>query len=506
MSTKSRPSARRVADATYKPQRAILLCRISDADDDDTHGVDLQEKRLREKAAALGWGILRVEVENDTSAFKRRTVTLVDGSRVLRTYRPKFRRTLDALMSGEADGFLALDLDRTCRDPRDLEDLIDVIESRNPRIPVESITGSLRLANDADVTMARVMVAIANKSSRDTSRRVADHRLARAEAGLFGGGPRPYGFESDGVTRIEDECTVIADATKAVIAGASLRSLCRQLIDDGVKNARGKVAWIPETLRGILLRERNAGLIVYRGEILEGVDAPWKPIVDRETWEACCAKLNDPSRRSTPGPAPRWLGSGIYQCGHADCIDVEPAATMRVGTSGGRGRRQPAYGCARHRHLTRSAAPLDEYVTLWICALLARPESIDLLAPRAVVDVGALHERANTLRRKLDEAKELWRSDVLTAAEYASERKRIQAVLDDITVRIKNAAGDDPLAGIAGQPDAPAIWAALPLAQRRAIVKKLVTVTVLPQPLGRPRGWQPGGSYFNPDTVRIVRN
>lgn len=501
-----RPSARRIADATYKPTRAILLCRISDADDDDTHGVDRQETLLRNKAAALGWGILRVEVENDTSAFKRRTVTLPDGSRALRTFRPKFRRTIAALMSGEGDGLLAVDLDRTARDPRDLEDLIDVIESRSPRIPVESITGSLRLANDADVTMARVMVAIGNKSSRDTSRRVADHRLARAEAGMFGGGPRPFGFETDGVTRREDECTIVADAIKAVIAGASLRSLCRQLIDDGVLNARGKATWTAETLRGILLRERNAGLIVYRGEVLEDVTAPWKPIVPRDTWEACCAVLNDPHRRSTPGPAPRWLGSGIYRCGHAECIDTDPAATMRVGTSGGKGRRQPAYGCARHRHLTRSAGPLDEYVTLWVCTLLARPESIDLLAPRAVVDVAALNEQANALRARMTEATDLWEAGVLTGADLTIRKKRMQAELDALTLTLKNAAGDNPLSGIAGQPDAAAIWSTLPLAHRRAIVKKLVTVTVLPPPLGRPRGWQAGGTYFNPEAVRIVRN
>jgi hypothetical protein len=43
---------------------------------------------------------------------------------------------------------LALDLDRIARDPRDLEDLIDVVESHTPHVPVESVTGSLRLANE----------------------------------------------------------------------------------------------------------------------------------------------------------------------------------------------------------------------------------------------------------------------------------------------------------------------------------------------------------------------
>ncbi len=38
--------------------------------------------------------------------------------------------------------------------PRDLEYLIDVVELASPRIPVESVTGSLKLASDADITYA----------------------------------------------------------------------------------------------------------------------------------------------------------------------------------------------------------------------------------------------------------------------------------------------------------------------------------------------------------------
>jgi hypothetical protein len=51
---------------------------------------------------------------------------------------------------------VALDLDRLARDPRDLEDLMDVVEASSPRIPVQSVTGPLRLDNNADVAMARV--------------------------------------------------------------------------------------------------------------------------------------------------------------------------------------------------------------------------------------------------------------------------------------------------------------------------------------------------------------
>jgi DNA invertase Pin-like site-specific DNA recombinase len=105
--------------------------------------------------------------------------------------------------SGKADGLIAVDLDRACRDPRDLEDLIDVVEQSG--CPVESVSGSLRLASDADVTMARVMVAMANKSSRDTARRVADRRRQKAVAGEPGGGRRAFGYAADGLRVAESE-------------------------------------------------------------------------------------------------------------------------------------------------------------------------------------------------------------------------------------------------------------------------------------------------------------
>lgn len=103
--------------------------------------------------------------------------------------RPKFREVLDALMSGRADGVLALDLDRAVRDPRDLEDLIDIAEHFG--VPVETESGSLKLSNDAEITMARVMVAVANKESRDKARRVSVARERQARAGEYGGGRRP---------------------------------------------------------------------------------------------------------------------------------------------------------------------------------------------------------------------------------------------------------------------------------------------------------------------------
>lgn len=477
------------------PTRAILLARISDARGDDTAGVDDQVRQLRTKAAALGWGVGRVIVENDTSAFKRRKIELPDGRKVMRVVRPGFREALDDLSAGRADGLLALDLDRACRDPRDLEDLIDVVEARSPRVPVESVTGSLRLGSDADVTMARVMVAMGNKSSRDTARRVADARLRQATAGRWGGGRRPYGFGPDGVTLVEAEAAEIRKAAEGLINGVSLRALTADLRARRVPTVTG-VPWAAATLRDILTRPRNAGLPVYRGEILEPENGrPALPsILTRDELDDVCRVLADPARRTTPGNTPRWLGSLLYRCGHPDCSDA-PKPSLRVGTSGKRPR--PAYRCGNASHLVRVAPPLDEWVGAVLVERLARPDAADLLAPQDERgDVAALGAEASSLRLRITEARQLWEDGTLSAAEYRASKTRLLGKLEAVQERQHAASGGSRLAGLAGNPDAEKVWAEMDIGRRRAVLEALAVVTVLPSPpMGR--------RAFDPATVRI---
>jgi len=163
------------------------------------------------------------------------------------------------------------------------------VEQSSPRIPVESVSGSLRLANDADITVARVMCAVANKASRDTARRVAAARRRRAEAGQYSaGGPRPFGFGRDGVTVRPAEAAEIVTAADAVLAGVPIRQIVAGLRRRGVRTVTG-AAWKPTTVREILRRPRNAGILVYRGE--EIGPAPWPPILPEPAYRAVCAAL-----------------------------------------------------------------------------------------------------------------------------------------------------------------------------------------------------------------------
>ena len=115
----------------------------------------------------------------------------------------------------------------------------------------------------------------------------------------------------------ESEADEIRRVAKAVIAGQSLRSLALELNERGVKTVKGS-RWVSNYLSKMLKRPRLAGLREHQAKVIG--TACWPAILDRETWEAVKAILDDPGRRSGGsgrGPSPTALGTGLCRCGGA---------------------------------------------------------------------------------------------------------------------------------------------------------------------------------------------
>lgn len=273
--------------------RAVVYVRISDDPEGSERGVDRQETDCRAYAAAHGWEVAAVFRENDTSAFKQRTITLLSGERVRRVIRPQFRAMLKHLTDGQSQVMIAYDLDRAVRDPRDLEDLIDAKVLGG--FTVRSVTGSLRLDTDSDVAMARVLVAMANKSSADTARRVARAAKQQAIEGTWHGGRVPFGYRAESGVLFIDPVTgpLVAEAMQRVLAGDSLYRIRKDWNERGILTTHG-CAWSDRTLKLMLRNPSNKGVREYRPVLPDGtraksskmqVQAAWPAIVDEETWQ-----------------------------------------------------------------------------------------------------------------------------------------------------------------------------------------------------------------------------
>lgn len=468
------------------PQRAILLVRISDDREGEGLGVGRQEEDGRKLADRIDWGIAEVIIENDTSAFKRRRVRLPDGTIALRTVRPGLRRSLDLLDSGERDGLMAYDLDRYTRDPRDLEDLIDIVEQK--RIPVTSVTGSLRLDSDADITMARVMVAIANKSSRDTSRRVSRKHEELAKLGKpSGGGRRAFGYDPDGMTIREEEAAAIRKMAEIILGDAdnSLYAVVTYLNENGPPPPYA-AQWNTRSVGSILEGPRIAGLRRFRGEVTG--EAAWPAILDREVWDAVQVRLK--VRRLAPGgpnnALKRWL-SGALPCGL--CGKHLQGWGPRYWCVTSRG------GCGR---IAISAERVEEEVGRQIVEYLSNPGA--LAALRQAFSSDAVSDARAELAADEEQLKVLvgmWARRELSLDEYTEARAIITERLDANKILVAS-----PLPGVVqrvlGSGDIAARWEELAPGDRRALVLAVVPggYRVLPSP--------PGLKVFDPARLQPI--
>jgi DNA invertase Pin-like site-specific DNA recombinase len=484
-----------------KPTKAVLLVRISDDKAGDAGGVGRQEEDGRALADRLGWTIAEVVIENDTSAYKRRKIRLPDGSTALRTVRPGFRTILDKLASGECDGLLAYDLDRTARDPRDLEDLIDVVESKNPRIPVESVTGSLRLANDADVSMARVMVAIANKSSRDAARRVTRKHEQLAEQGKPGGGGfRGYGFSMEGHEVVQAEAEILreigarilgdwdgwTDAQRAAVdpaVGETLHSISEDLQRREVPTATG-APWSGRSVGSVVTKASVAGLRSHKGAIVG--PAVWDAIIPRERWEQICERLAQRAG-TTDLTLQRWLNGALYcsRCGHT--------------LEGSHGNGGPRYWCAPKGggcgKIAVKASFVEDEVERQVLELLAKPRVLEQL--RHAADADVTDEARKELAEDEEQLKELarmWASKHIGFAEYREARSIIEARVKESRALLISRAPRVLRSLLAG--DVAVGWIGLTPADKREVLLALLPEGYAVQPHDRSHG-----NKFNPERL-----
>lgn len=491
-----------IATLPLDDQVCDLYLRLSDLRAGDIDTFEDRLEKLRKKLAELGLTEGEVIIENDwtrrkdgtrgsASAFKTRKVVTPNGETIHQVIRPGFDRILKRLAARASHAILAEDLDRVVRNPYDGERLLSTVKQN--RASAYSITGTLRLTNGGtsdEQFIARTLINVAWKASEDTARRVREARERQAKNGRFGGGRRPFGFDKDGVTPRVDECLVIETASRMVLQGISLRAIARELRSGEVPTVTG-TPWSPETLKDILIRPRNAGKMVYQGEVIG--DAPWSPIVRWEVFEQVRRILCDPERKSVntgEGPARKYVGSGVYLCGK--CND---GTTTNVTACTKRGQR---YKCSKHAHLTRNQQHVDTYVKGVVAELLTDGALAEMLSTDDV-NVDALREERTIIEATLKTlAHDHYTLKIIDRATFLQENESNQRQLEKINRQLTQAVAEDTcLAAVVKASSPAAAFLAAPLAVQQAVVRELVTVTIVPP--GRQ------GKGFDPDGVRIER-
>ena len=460
--------------------RAGVYARISSDREADGLGVGRQMEDCARLAERKGWRVVEQYVDDDVSAWS--------GKR-----RPEYARLLADLQAGSINGLLVYDLDRLHRQPSELESFIDLCQ-RLGLTNVASVSGEIDLTTADGQFQARILGAVAKKSSDDTSRRIRrKHLEIAAEGRVSGGGSRPYGYEADKVTLRPAEAAVVAECAKRLLAGEPVRSIAQDLNERDIPTSTGG-EWSPQSLRRMLASARIAGQREHRGEIV--ATAEWPGIISPEDGARIRALLANPERRTNKA-ARRYLLGGLLVCGHCG---EKLVARPRTG-----GKRR--YACAKGVGFSGcgktyiNADEVEQFVTE---AALHRIDSRDLQRAmerrqQRAPEAQQWLEEVEAAQKQLDELADAYGQREITMSEWKAARKPIEQRTTAARKQLAKVTHGGLLDSYVGHSDRlRADWDALDLSQQHAIVAAVInSVQVGPA--------RPGYNRFDESRLTLSR-
>jgi DNA invertase Pin-like site-specific DNA recombinase len=212
--------------------------------------MDAQRERLTAYCTAQGYELVALETDNGASG------SITPGKR------PGLARALARIRRGEADGLLALKLDRISRSTRDVLDLVD--ESRRRGWRLVSVAEQLDTGSAAGRLVLTVLAALSQMEREQVAERT---RMALAELARQGRARSrfaPFGF------RTESGASEVVAGTRARLvphaaeypllermlalrdSGLGATAIARMLTAEGITNRSGG-NWTRQSVASVLL-------------------------------------------------------------------------------------------------------------------------------------------------------------------------------------------------------------------------------------------------------------
>jgi len=453
---------------------AGIYARISSDPDGSRLGVERQIADCEALAARLGWSVVEVYVDNDVSAWS--------GSP-----RPEYRRMLDDVKNLVIDGIVVWHPDRLHRHPRELEELIALVEDVG-NVRIETVTaGDFDLSTSAGRSIARIVGAIARKDSDDASVRLRRKHAELAAAGkLAGGGPRPFGYQADRITVDPSEAAYVREMATRVLAGDSLRSVAVDFNSRGIRTSQGN-EWSSGGIKRVLMSARISGRREHSGEFF---DAVWDGIIPPEESDRLRRLLGSRTQTSRREPRTYLLTGGLLRCGRCEAPMVaQPNAKgdRRYVCAKGPGRS----GCGR---MSAVAAPLDELVAEAVLLRLDTPELAAALtdARAEQSELGELHDQIADDQAMLVDLADDHGNRRITRTEWMAARAPVEDRIHAARRRLSRLSPTTPIDEYVGHTELlRAAWVGLPVSRQQAIVRVLVD-HVVAHPATPGRRFDPG--------------
>jgi site-specific DNA recombinase len=399
--------------------RTAIYARISQDVSGLSENVAIQLEECLSHLNEQGWEAVGRFSDNDVSASAYSTKP-----------RPGYDALIASIEAGEVEAVLITEMSRLYRRLEELLGLFQLAKTTPLRRVVTTDGISYDLSTPEGIHNAVAAVNNAILESAKLSQRLIRKKSAKAKLGAFGGGPRPFGFEKDGVTIREREAEALRYAASRVLEGASMRQVARELREQGIMSRNGTHI-SPSNLRRQLESPRIVGLRKHQGKLYP---AQWPAIIDQETQDRLKLIFSSEERfRSWEKKGGRThLLTGLLECGKCGGL------LMGGKNNGKRGYqcRGPDVNIMAPVHLRRAAEPLELLVTE---AARYRLDSMDL--GRLYKDDGqprirALLDDYNARKLKLDDLVADYASGLLNREQLAQAKAIVERAIEDVKARI----------------------------------------------------------------------
>ncbi|MFE2747373.1 recombinase family protein [Streptomyces scopuliridis] len=471
-----------------------------------------QMKELHALCAKHNWQVAGVFADIDRSATRFR-----------KQERDDFEEMLAGIKAGKCRIVVAWEASRYYRDIEVYIRLRNACAEASVLFCYNGVVYDLSKREDRRATAQDALQA------EDEGEGIRDRNLRTVRLNAESG--RPHGSLLEGYKRRYDPETgdlidqyehpvggpYVTEAFRRAAAAEPLRSIYTDFNRRGHLTQHGK-EWKDWNLRVLL---RNPGYLARR--IFQGEDvgeASWPPLTDQETFDSVQAILDDPARNTLPeeGTMIRHLLTNIALCGLHPEQDIEgnPAVTDHPETDPAKRREPPvrftqnrgkAYiTCGQSYDTTIRETMLDAYVEQGVLRWLSSPAAAkafektdDDTAARAA------RARAAAMEQQLEEAREAstrFKDDgtpELSIVSLTGIEARLTPLIKAARAAGKSTFIPEIVQDIVGNPDAEAMWAALTMAQRRFVVRHVVTVRIFKARTKGVRTIEPGRvtlSYF----------
>jgi site-specific DNA recombinase len=317
--------------------RAAIYARISQADP-KVDAIADQKRRCRELASREGYDVIAEYADDGISGWSGK-------------HRPGFLELTDGIRADRFDVVLAVAEDRFTRSAQ--EKIGFQVECAGHAVKWHTLSSGLNDPSTAEGRLlGTVTGGIAEYESSLRSNRVAASVMRRLAEGKDLGGARPFGYEADRITVREGEAVLVRAGCRMIQGGATVWAVAKAWDESGVQPPRASTKWRTQTVRSILMRPRNAGILEVRGQRYP--TSRIQAIVSEEEHEAVVAILANPSRLPRRGPKPtRTSATGLVRC--AVCGSYLQQTAARGGVRAMRCAREGRIVEGRHPSMTVEA-------------------------------------------------------------------------------------------------------------------------------------------------------